>query len=80
MQFNNQNILNHTSGVEGSLIPEVRERANDFLQTWFDQIKEKKDTTFTLKLLYRASDNGCSSFVFHKLCDGQGPTVTFVES
>lgn len=30
------------------------------------------------KLCYRARDNGWSSSTFHSLCDGLGPTVTFV--
>ena len=33
-----------------------------------------------LKLLFRASRDGCSPQVFHQKCDGQGPTVVIAKS
>ena len=32
------------------------------------------------ELLYRGSEFGCLAYMFHKKCDRQGPTVTFVQS
>ena len=36
--------------------------------------------TPTLTLIYRASRDGWNQNDFHRLCDGKGPTVSFVRS
>ncbi|EAR87773.2 B-box zinc finger protein (macronuclear) [Tetrahymena thermophila SB210] len=32
------------------------------------------------KLLYRLTEDGANSQIFHRKCDGQGPTITFVKA
>jgi hypothetical protein len=32
-----------------------------------------------MRLLYRSSHDGASALAFHRLCDGQGPTVTLIK-
>ena len=34
----------------------------------------------SLKLLYRASRDGYSSYEFHNRCDNEGPTITVIKS
>ena len=48
------------------------------LDEWFSMMDIYQE--YQLELIYSSDDFGCSSYVFHKRCDGQGPTVTFVQS
>lgn len=34
----------------------------------------------SFKILYKASDHNFSSDTFHKLCDGESPTITLIKS
>ena len=66
-------------GTENSSIELVRQNANTLMHKWINTTYEV-ELDFKLELLFRATDVGCHSYTFHKMCDGQGPTVTFVET
>ena len=47
---------------------------------WIKDSTNNKYDNISFKLLYRASRDGDSSTIFHKLCDEKGPTIIFIRN
>ncbi len=71
-------------GFEKSNIKEVREKGSNKIAQWIKNSYQKTGggkemmPKFRFELLYRGTEFGCLAYMFHKKCDRQGPTVTFV--
>jgi len=66
-------------GLDHSRIEKVRAEGKGLVNAWLSTVYGKP-VAARYELLYRATEAGCHSYAFHRMCDGRGPTVTFVET
>lgn len=66
-------------GLEHSRIESVRAEGASLVNGWLSTVYDKQVAP-RYELLYRATEVGCHSYTFHRMCDGRGPTVTLVET